>query len=77
MACGGHGSRKRAEPQKALVVSLRRQAARFKAGEGRLGSQDRSNPAPHVGRRHDLPMGCSTAGCRAGLIKEKYEMQVG
>jgi len=26
----------------------RRQAARFKAGEGRLGSQDRNNPAPHV-----------------------------
>ena len=25
----------------------RRQAARFKAGEGRLGSQDRSYPAPH------------------------------
>ena len=26
----------------------RRQAARFKAGEGRLGSQDRNNPAPDV-----------------------------
>jgi len=26
----------------------RRQAARFKASEGRLGSQDRSNPAPYM-----------------------------
>ena len=55
----------------------RRQAARFEAGESRPGAQDRSDPAPHVGRRHNLPMGCGGADCRAGLIKEKYEMQVG
>src|ERR1700745_3634600 len=55
----------------------RRQAARFKAGEGRLGSQDRSNPAPHVDRRHNLPVARNEADRSAGLIKEEYETQAG
>ena len=48
-----------------------------KAGEGRPGAQDRSDPASHVGRRHSLPLGCGGADCGAGLIKEKHETQVG
>jgi hypothetical protein len=36
------------------VPDGRRQAARFKAGEGCLGAQDRSDPAPHAGRWHNL-----------------------
>src|SRR6266566_8650950 len=55
----------------------RRQPARFKAGESRLGSQDRSNPAPHVDGRHNLPVGRSEADRSAGLIKEEYETQAG
>jgi hypothetical protein len=35
----------------------RRQAARFKASEGRLGSQDRNNPAPHIGLTAQLTGG--------------------
>jgi hypothetical protein len=35
-------------PAPARLGDGRRQAARFKAGEGRLGSQDRNNPAPDV-----------------------------
>src|SRR5882757_3170114 len=39
------------DPETRLIyISNGDQAARFKAGEGRLGAQDRSDPAPHVGR---------------------------
>ena len=51
-------------------------AGGLKAGEGRLGAQDRSDPAPHLGRRHNLPVECR-ADRDTGLIKEEYETQVG
>jgi hypothetical protein len=32
------------------------QATRFKTGQGRLGAQDRADPASNVDRRHNLPV---------------------
>ena len=53
------------------------QVARLEARESRPGAQDRSDPAPYVGRRHNLPMDCSGADCGTGLIREQHETQVG